>query len=63
MTNQNEKIEALKVENENLRLRLATMKEDNKNDRNSWIWVLVPVMGMLIGLARTIFLKDNKEGL
>ncbi|OJG91356.1 hypothetical protein RV15_GL000812 [Enterococcus silesiacus] len=55
LTNQNEKIEALKLENENLRLRLATMKEENKNDWNSWIWVLVPVMGMLIGLARTIF--------
>lgn len=55
MTNQNEKIEALKVENENLRLRLATMKEENKADWSSWIWVLVPITGMLIGLVNTIF--------
>ncbi|EOH95891.1 hypothetical protein UAY_03317 [Enterococcus moraviensis ATCC BAA-383] len=55
MTNQNEKIEALKLENENLRLRLATIKEDNKSHLTSWVWVLVPVMGMLVSLVNNIF--------
>ncbi|MHC5227837.1 hypothetical protein ACYSNW_06105 [Enterococcus sp. LJL99] len=43
------KLRQLELENENLRLNLQIMKESNKEDWQSWIWVLVPVVGMVVG--------------
>lgn len=54
MNNQTTRIEELELENENLRLKLATIKEENKDAWASWVWVLVPVVGMLVGAFHTM---------
>jgi len=54
MTDQN-KLKELQLERENLELKLAIEKESNKNCWNSWIWVLVPVVGMVIGTIYRLY--------
>ncbi|MGX7263761.1 hypothetical protein ACWOEF_07175 [Enterococcus crotali] len=54
MNDQANRIEALELENENLRLKLVATKEENKGAWASWIWVLVPVVGMIVGAFHTI---------
>lgn len=49
MEQSSDKLRQLELENENLRLNLQIMKESNKEDWQSWIWVLVPVVGMVVG--------------
>lgn len=55
MNNQTNRIEELELENENLRLRLATIKKENKEAFGSWIWALVPVVGMLVSIVPRLF--------
>lgn len=54
MNDQANRIAALELENENLRLKLAAIKEENQGAWTSWIWVLVPVVGMIVGAFHTI---------
>lgn len=46
MDNPKEKTEELKLENENLELRIAIVKEPNKDSWIKSIWALVPFIGV-----------------